>query len=96
MFNRAKKEPSQLDDAIAQCYAKMSQLVETDAEYAKVVEQLVKLHKLKMDEKSSGVSPDTLATIAANIAGILLVIRAEHVNIITSRAMSQVMRLPKN
>lgn len=94
MFSRFKKdkEPSPLDVAIASCYEKMAQLNETDEEYAKIADQLVKLHGLKMNEKSSRVSPDTTAKIAANIVGILLIIRHEHLNVITSKAMEQVMR----
>lgn len=87
------KEPSQLDIALNSAYAALSNLQETDEKYAKILDQIVKLHKMKNDERTSQVSPDTWATIGANLVGILLIIRHEHVNVITSRAMNLVTKL---
>ncbi len=80
------KEPSQLDIALNSAYAALSNLQETDEKYATILDQIVKLHKMKNDERTSQVSPDTWATI-------LLIIRHEHVNVITSRAMNLVTKL---
>jgi len=91
MFPREKPE-SQLDSAINRCYVAMEKLQETDDEYAKILEHLVKLHKMKEDEKPPRVSPDTILMVAANLTGILLIIRHEHVNVITSRAMSTLIK----
>jgi hypothetical protein len=87
------KEPSQLDIALNRAYAALSNLQETDEKYAAILDQIVKLHKMKNDERTLQVSPDTWATIGANLAGILLIIRHEHVNVITSRAMNLVTKL---
>ena len=87
------KEPNQVDIALNRAYAALSNLQETDEKYAKILDQIVKLHKMKNDERTSHVSPDTWATIGANLVGILLIIRHEHVNVITSRAMDSVRRL---
>jgi hypothetical protein len=57
-------------------------------EYAKIVDQIAKLHEMKEIEKPSRVSYDTWALIGANLAGILLIIRHENTNVITSKAMS--------
>lgn len=86
------KEPSQLDAALDKAYAALNNQKETDAEYAKILDQIVKLHSMKEDEKSSRVSPDTWAVIGTNLVGIMLIIRHEHVNVITSRAMNLVKR----
>jgi len=57
--------------------------------YAAVLDRVAKLHKLKEEEKSSArVKPDTLVHAGANLLGILMIIRHENINVITSRAMS--------
>ena len=86
-------EPSQLDIALNRAYAALSNLQETDEQYSQILDHIVKLHKMKNDERTSQVSPDTWATIGANLVGILLIIRHEHVNVITSRAMNLVTKL---
>lgn len=91
MFGEKKPE-TQLDAAINRCYVAMETLEETHEEYGKILEHLVKLHKMKEEEKPSRVSPDTMLTVGANLVGILLIIRHEHVNVITSRAMSTLIR----
>lgn len=61
-------------------------------EYAKILDSAVTLHKMREVEKSSYVSKDTLAVIAANLLGIFMVIKHENVNVITSRAMNLLMK----
>lgn len=56
-------------------------------EYEKTLAQVAKIHGLLKDEKSARVSRDTLAVIGANLLGILMIIRHENINVITSRAM---------
>lgn len=62
-------------------------------EYVKALECVVKLHRMKEEEKPSSVSKDTLFSIGANLVGILMVIRHEQVNVIFSRAMQMVFRI---
>jgi hypothetical protein len=59
-------------------------------DYEKKLNALTKLWKIKADDKPDRISKDTLLIVGANILGILLVIRHEHVNVITSKAMSMV------
>ena len=61
-------------------------------EYAKRLEMVIKLHKMVTEEKSSYLSKDTMASIGANLLGIFMIIKHEHVNVITSRAMNWVMK----
>jgi hypothetical protein len=44
------------------------------------------------DNRSPRVSPDTALLSATNILGILLIIRHEYVNVITSKAQSFVLK----
>jgi hypothetical protein len=62
-------------------------------EYANMVDHLVKLHNLKEAEKPEGMSTDTKATMIANLAGILLILNHERAGIVTSKAVSFIMKL---
>ena len=43
-------------------------------------------------EKPSSVSKDAMLTVGANLLGIVLIIKHEHVNVITSKALGLVIR----
>lgn len=88
MFKRTKS-PNHLETAIARAHKKLDEHEVGSPEYVKVVDQIVKLNQMK-NENSNQISSDTLATIGANLVGILLIIRHEHVNVITSRALNMV------
>jgi hypothetical protein len=61
-------------------------------EYLKALDIVYRLHKMVQEEKPNFVSRDTLVLAGANLLGILLIIRHEHVNVITSRAMNMVIK----
>lgn len=61
-------------------------------EFSRAVDQIAKLHKMKESENPSRVSPDTLVLAATNIAGIVLIIKHEHFNVITSKALGFVLK----
>lgn len=91
MFGKFR-EPTQLDKAIARATRELdSHPVESD-EYAQILEILSKLHKLKDAERQKQVSNDTLILAGTNLLGILMVIRHEHINVITSRAMGMIQK----
>ena len=87
------KEPTQLEQEIDRVMHNLTNHTIDSKEYAQMVDQLMKLHKLKEDERPSQVHPDTWATIGANLLGIMLILRHEHLNVITSKAMDRVQRL---
>lgn len=63
-------------------------------EFTKLLDQYTKLIMLQSAERQGRrVSPDVLATILANLAGIGLIISHERVNVIASKALSFVMKL---
>jgi uncharacterized membrane protein YkvA (DUF1232 family) len=64
-----------------------------DAEYPKMVELLAKLYALRNDNTPKRMSPDAKATIAANLAGIILILGHERAHIVTSKALSFVQKL---
>lgn len=63
-----------------------------DAKYAQTLTAIERLYQMMDDKKSSKVSPETRASIAANLVGILMIIKHERVNVITSKALGFVIR----
>jgi hypothetical protein len=61
-------------------------------DYPKMLTIVERLHELMDEEKPSSVSKDVMLTVAANLLGILLIIKHESVNVISSKALSFVMR----
>lgn len=61
-------------------------------EYLTKVDQLVKLYSLKEDTSKKRVSPDTLAIVLGNIAGIFVIVAAEKQSVITSKALSFILK----
>lgn len=64
-----------------------------DDEYAKMMNQLEKLYKLKELDKPKQVSPDTLLIVSANIIGIILIVGHERANVVTSKAVNFLLKL---
>ena len=62
-------------------------------EYPKMVEQLSKLYKLKESDSPKRVDPNTALTVGGNLAGILLILQYERAHVITSKALSFVLKL---
>lgn len=86
-----------LTKAIDSLLEEMSDLNGDDPEYAKMADQLTKLYALKeVDyrvESNSRVSMDTLAVVGANLAGILMIVGHERANVVTSKALSLLLKL---
>lgn len=62
-------------------------------EYSKLLTTAERLHKMLDYQSPSPVSRDVVATIAANLLGILLIIKHEDVNVITSKALGFVIKI---
>lgn len=92
MFTFSNNEDQHLQQAIDRLYASM-QLVDTGSqEYAKITDQLAKLYALKETNSKGSVSADTLLTVLGNLLGILVIVKYERANVITSKALGFVMR----
>ena len=92
-----KKKPSladeMLDDAIISLMREMDTFTGDTPEYARLSEQLDKLYKIKDNNRPDSVKADTLALIAGNLAGILMIVGHERANVVTSKAISFVSKL---
>lgn len=86
-------EPTPLDLAIDKLYTHLSaEYGDTDS-FAKIADQIVKLETLKETTRPESISKDAMATIAANLVGILLILNHERAGIVTSKALSFVSKL---
>jgi len=92
MFSR-KAVKTKLDEAIDLVLSEMQTISSDSDEYAKMIVQLERLYKLKEIDSPKRVSPDTLAIVAGNLAGILLILNFERAGVVTSKALSFVMKL---
>lgn len=84
---------SKLDEAIDDVLTQMTTISSDTDEYAAMVDQLSKLYSLKENEIPKRISPDTLATIAANLLGIIVIVGHERAHVLTSKAINFVMKL---
>jgi hypothetical protein len=90
MFKRTpdpQDEP--LEEAIDSVLQDMKGYHAESEEYAKCVNQLDKLYKLK-PEKRERVKPDTALTVAGNLVGICLIVFHEKAHVITTKAFDRV------
>jgi len=88
MFRKKHEDPG-LDKAIEEAIRTLDPL---SKEYLQNVEGLERLYQLK-EKSNSRISPDTLATIAANLAGILLILNHERLHPIATKSLSLLHKL---
>jgi hypothetical protein len=94
MFTFKKEtEPDLLSLAIEDAHRRLAENAPSTDNYAKIADQIIKLTKLKAEiTAKSKVSADTIVLVAANIAGILLIIGHERVNVIATKAIGFVLK----
>lgn len=69
-----------------------TEMVNTE-DYAKTLGLVERLHDRMNKEKSSGVSKETMLTVAANLLGIIMILKSEYAgNFISSKALGFVIR----
>ncbi len=93
MFTKKPSANTELDNAIDRVLFEMQGCTPESKEYAAIVDQLVKLHALKLAESPQKLSPDTKAMIAANLFGIAVIVGYERANVVTSKALSFILKL---
>lgn len=93
MFFRKETEKSRLDNAIDAVVKFLDSETPGTKEYDSILAQLDKLYKLREIDKPKIVNRETLALIAGNLAGILLILNYERAHVVTSRAIGFVTKL---
>lgn len=76
-----------LDEVITVLQEKLLVSDPTSDEFAKMVDQLDKLHKIKSHNKDDRVTLATLLPVIGNLAGILAILNFEKAGVITSKAL---------
>lgn len=64
-------------------------------EYTKMADNLETLYKLKAEEAPDRIKLDTIAVVAGNLLGILIIVGFEKSHVMTSKALSSLLK-PKN
>lgn len=85
---------TKLDAEILSAFEKLESIPDkTSKEYGALVEHIATLYKLKTEDRSKQISPDTVLVVAANIFGILWLTRYERERVIPSKsALGMVMK----
>lgn len=94
MFNPKEKPKhqrmleSELDRTIIRLRAEMP----NSEDYTKTLGIVERLHEMIETEPRSSVSKDTMLLVGGNLLGIILILKHEHLNPITSKALNFVIR----
>jgi hypothetical protein len=91
MFIR-KQEWTLLDDAIDRAARELNHHDVGSPEYVKILNALSSLTDMRQQEKPKSVSKETLFNVGGNLLGIIMILKHERVNVITSKALSFVLR----
>lgn len=86
------RKPSSLELAHDRAIRDLEDQAVASEGYVERLDIVARLHRMLEEEKSHLLSRDTMAVITANLLGILMIIKHEHVNVIVSRAMSLVIK----
>lgn len=81
-----------MDDEIARLTAQLSTMQPLSDDYSKTVDLITKLTKARAERNERAISMDTILTVGANIAGLLLVLNYERLNVISTKALTMVWR----
>lgn len=87
-----KRGKSRLDQEIEDVLVILSGLKKSSVDYAATLEHLECLYKMKAMNAERCIKPDTILLVAANLAGILLILKYEKLDAITSKAIGFVSR----
>ena len=85
-------DPTPLEKEIERVQLKLTNHQPDSDEYAKTLKQLTKLHAMQVENQPKRISKETILIVGANLAGIALIMIFEKSNILTSKAMSFVMK----
>lgn len=92
MFIKKSDSKSGLDEAIDSALAELNGYEATDKEYAETLTQLEKLYAIRDNQRSGGVSKDTLAIVIGNLVGIFVVVGHERAHVVTSKALGMLIK----
>ncbi len=86
------KRKSVLDESVDKVRAELNTTHPGSEDYAVLLSNMERLISLQSEEQSRSVSPDTLAIIAANLVGILIIVGYEQGHVTVSRAFGSLLK----
>lgn len=94
MFNpkEVPKYQRMLESELERILVRLKTELVLSEEYTQTLAITERLHDMMEKDKPSSVSKETLVTVGANLLGIFMIIKHEHVNVITSKALGFVLR----
>jgi hypothetical protein len=87
-----KKEPSDLNAPRFEVLKKMQQYGPDNDEFPRLLDYLERLTRMKHEESRFRVSPDTMAIVAGNLLGILIIVAYEQKHVMVSKGLGQILR----
>lgn len=84
--------PTPVDGLIDAVLEKMHREGVFSDEYPKLMTYLERLYEIKAKQRRNPVSPDTMAIVAGNLLGILVIVAYEQKHVMTSKGFSQIIR----
>jgi len=81
-----------IDGQITAVLIEMDNVGVTSDDYPGLMTNLERLHELKAKARREQVSRDTIAIVAGNLLGILLIVAYEQKHVMTSKGFSQIIR----
>lgn len=94
MFTRQKTEDQNLQTIENIVRTKLTDDSVTPEEFAQILAEYTKFENQQhATKRDSRVSADVLATIAANLVGIIVIVKHEQANVIASKALGFVQKL---
>jgi hypothetical protein len=91
MFNK-DKNPAGIDLVIKLATDELLKHQPDSPEYVKIIDQLERLNKIALSNRSDRVSKDGIIAGVVNLVGIGMIIRHEQLNVITSKALGFVFK----
>lgn len=93
MFKKVNPTDALLEENIERVLQDLKSEGPETERFAQIQAQLTALYAIKNENRSRRVSPDTLATIGANLLGIGIIVGHERTAIVTSKALGFVRKL---
>jgi hypothetical protein len=88
-----KEEDNPIDREIDAVLTEMDKIGVMSEKYPVMIANLERLRTIKTQGRRLRISPDTMAIIAGNLVGILLIIAYEQKHVITTKGLNQLIRL---
>lgn len=92
MTKQSSDKPASLQELIDLVQTQMLMEGADSEKFTEMADELERLYAMKKSNNTSRVSPDALVAVAGNILGIGLILQHERLHVVTSKALSFVMK----